>query len=83
MVECVHRGNFLWIHQISPITNPEEFAELLDVSVKVLVQDIISILQVFSCRLYELRKYKKQLEGNEKLAQELQDRNKSHSGTTD
>ncbi len=60
-----------------------EFAELLDVSVKVLVQDIISILQVFSCRLYELRKYKKQLEGNEKLAQELQDRNKSHSGTTD
>ena len=60
-----------------------EFAELLDVSVKVLVQDIISILQVFSCRLYELRKYKKQLEGNEKLAQGLQDRNKSHSGTTD
>ncbi|MFR4978190.1 MAG: hypothetical protein ACLUDG_04620 [Butyricicoccus sp.] len=60
-----------------------EFAELLDVSVKVLVQDIISILQVFSCRLYELRKYKKQLEGNEKLAQELQDRNKSLSGTTD
>ena len=60
-----------------------EFAELLDVSVKVLVQDIISILQVFSCRLYELRKYKKQLEGNEKLAQELQDRNKSRSGTTD
>lgn len=60
-----------------------EFAELLDVSVKVLVQDIISILQVFSCRLYELRKYKKQLEWNEKLAQELQDRNKSHSGTTD
>lgn len=60
-----------------------EFAELLDVSVKVLVQDIISILQVFSCRLYELRKYKKQLEGNKKLAQELQDRNKSHSGTTD
>lgn len=60
-----------------------EFAELLDVSVKVLVQDIISILQVFSCRLYELRKYKKQLEWNEKLVQELQDRNKSHSGTTD
>lgn len=60
-----------------------EFAELLDVSVKVLVQDIISILQVFSCRLYELRKYKKQLEWNEKLAQELQDRNKFHSGTTD
>ena len=60
-----------------------EFAELLDVSVKVLVQDIISILQVFSCRLYELRKYKKQLEWNEKLAQELQDRNKSHSETTD
>ena len=28
-----------------------------------LVQDIISILRVFSCRLYGLRKYKKQTKG--------------------
>ena len=35
------------------ITNykPKDFAEL--------VQDIISILHVFSCRIYELRKYKR------------------------
>ena len=32
-----------------------------------LVQDIVSILHVFSCRLYGLRKYKKLLEGGESL----------------
>ena len=32
-----------------------------------LVQDIVSILHVFSCRLYGLRKYKKQIERDEKL----------------
>ena len=36
-----------------------------------LVQDIISILHVFSCRLYGLRKYKKQIEGDEDIAKEL------------
>jgi len=46
-----------------------------------LVQDIVSILQVFSCRLYGLRKYKKQIERDEEIAKELQDRNKSNSGT--
>ena len=40
-----------------------------------LVQDIISILQVFSCRLYGLRKYKKQIERDEEIAEELQDGN--------
>lgn len=45
-----------------------------------LVQDIVSILQVFSCRLYGLRKYKKQIEGDEDIAKELQDRNKSNAG---
>ena len=40
-----------------------------------LVQDIVSILHVFSSRLYELRKYKKQIERNEEIAKELQDRN--------
>ena len=32
-----------------------------------LVQDIISILQVFSCRIYGLRKYKKQIKEDESL----------------
>lgn len=38
-----------------------------------LVQDIISILHVFSGRLYGLHKYKKQIEGDEDIAKELQD----------
>ena len=46
-----------------------------------LVQDIVSILDVFSCRLYGLRKYKKQIERNVEIAKELQDGNKSVRGT--
>ena len=46
-----------------------------------LVQDIVSILHVFSCRLYGLRKYKKQIEKDEEIAKELQDGNKSDRGT--
>lgn len=46
-----------------------------------LVQDIVSILHVFSCRLYGLRKYKKQIERDEEIAKELQDRNQSVKGT--
>lgn len=42
-----------------------------------LVQDIVSILHVFSCRLYGLHKYKKQIERDEEIAKELQDGNKS------
>lgn len=38
-----------------------------------LVQDIVSILHVFSCRLYGLRKYKKQIEGDEDIAKGIQD----------
>ena len=45
-----------------------------------LVQDIVSILHVFSCRLYGLCKYKKQTERDEKIAKELQNGNKSDSG---
>ena len=44
-----------------------------------LVQDIVSILHVFSCRLSGLRKYKKQIEGDEEIAKELQNGNKSDS----
>ena len=40
-----------------------------------LVQDIVSILHDFSCRLYGLRKYKKQIERDEEIAKELQDGN--------
>lgn len=39
-----------------------------------LVQDIVSILHVFSCRLYGLRKYKKQIEGDDDIVKELQSR---------
>ena len=46
-----------------------------------LVQDIVSILHVFSCRLYGLRKYKKQIERGEEIAKELQSRDKSNRGT--
>lgn len=55
----------------SNITNykSKEFAELL------LVQDIVSILLVFSCRLYGLRKYEKQIEGDENIAKGVQDGN--------
>lgn len=41
-----------------------------------LVNDLISIIHVFSCRIYGLRKYKKQIEGDENVAKELQNRNK-------
>ena len=33
---------------------------------------------VFNCRIYGLRKYKKQIEGDEEIAKKLQDRNKSN-----
>ena len=45
-----------------------------------LVQDIISILHVFSCRLYGLRKYKNQIEEDEEIAKELQNGNKPNAG---
>ncbi|WP_169534997.1 IS607 family transposase [Selenomonas ruminantium] len=40
-----------------------------------LVQDIVSILHVFSCRLYGLQKYKKQIEGDENIAKGVQNGN--------
>ena len=46
-----------------------------------LVQDIVSILQMFSCSLHGLRKYKKQITEDEELAKELQDRNRPDTGT--
>ena len=46
-----------------------------------LVQDIVSILHVFSCRIYGMRKYKKKIEGDEDIAKSLQGRNKSNKTT--
>ena len=76
---------------------PKDFAELLGVSVKLfnvgtemefskqivlqLIEDIISILHVFSCRLYGLRKYKNQIKEDEEIAKELQNGNKPNAGT--
>lgn len=46
-----------------------------------LVQDIISILHVFSCRIYGLRKYKKKIERDEEIAKSLQSGNKTNQKT--
>lgn len=44
-----------------------------------LVQDMIAILHMFSCRLYGLRKYKNQIKEDEEIVKELQNGNKSKS----
>ena len=46
-----------------------------------LAQDIISILHVFSCRIYGLRKYKKKIKRDEEIAKILQSRNKTNNKT--
>ena len=61
-------------HTTIVIVNKEELSPQEE-----LVQDIVSILHVFSCRLYGLRKYKKQIERDEEIVKELQDRNQSHT----
>lgn len=43
-----------------------------------LVNDLISIIHVFSCRIYGLRKYKKQIKEDGEIAKELQDGNKTN-----
>lgn len=45
-----------------------------------LVQDIISILHVFSCRIYGLRKYKKKIEEDEEIAKSIQSGIKANFG---
>ena len=59
-------------HTTIVIVNNEELSPQEE-----LVQDSVSILHVFSCRLYGLRKYKKQIERDEEIAKELQDGNPS------
>ena len=39
-----------------------------------LFQDIISILHIFSCHIYGLRKYKKKIRGDEEVEKSIQDR---------
>ena len=46
-----------------------------------LVQDIVSILHVFSCRLYGLRKYKHQIKEDNEIAKELQNGNRPNAKT--
>ena len=46
-----------------------------------LVNDLISIIHVFSCRIYGLRKYKKKIEEDEDIAKELQNGNKPNART--
>ena len=43
-----------------------------------LVQDIISILHVFSCKIYGMRKYKKKIEEDEEIAKSIQNRDKTN-----
>lgn len=60
-------------HTMIVIINNEELSPQEE-----LVQDMISILHVFSCRLYGLRKYKNQIKRDEEIVKELQDRNSSN-----
>lgn len=46
-----------------------------------LVQDIVSILHVFSCRLYGLRKYKKQIKEDKEIEEEISNRNTANATT--
>lgn len=60
-------------HTTIVIVNNEELSPQEE-----LVQDMLSILHVFSCRLYGLRKYKNQIKRDEEIVKELQDRNSSN-----
>lgn len=46
-----------------------------------LVQDIISILHVFSCRIYGLKKYRKKIEEDEEIAKSIQSGIKANETT--
>ncbi len=43
-----------------------------------LVQDMISILHIFSCRIYGLKKYKKKIKEDEDVEKSIQNRNQTH-----
>lgn len=76
------RFGYEWFEQFLK-TNGVEIIVVNDVKAspeQELVNDLISIIHVFSCRIYGLRKYKKQIEGDEEIVKELQDRDKTDTG---
>ena len=46
-----------------------------------MIQDLISIIHVFSCRIYGLRKYKNQLKEDKEIVKSIQNGNKTKSKT--
>ena len=77
------RFGYVWFEQFCKkfgtnivVVNNEELSPQEE-----LVEDIVSILHVFSCRLYGLRKYKKQITEDVELVKELQNGNLSNTGT--
>ena len=46
-----------------------------------LIQDLISIIHVFSCRIYGLRKYKKKIKEDDEIVKSLQSGDKTNSKT--
>ena len=48
-----------------------------------LVQALINIIYMFSCRIYGLRKYKKKIEGEDFGETSVQDRNQSDCGASE
>ena len=58
------------------VVNNEELS-----SQEEMIQDLISIIHVFSCRIYGLRKYKKKIEEDEEIVKSIQNRNKTDTTT--
>src|SRR3712207_6590375 len=46
-----------------------------------MIQDLISIIHVFSCRIYGLRKYKKKIKEDDEIVKSLQSGDKTNSRT--
>ena len=46
-----------------------------------MIQDLISIIHVFSCRIYGLRKYKKKIKEDKEIEKSIQNGNKTYSKT--
>lgn len=46
-----------------------------------MVQDLINIIHVFSCRIYGLRKYKKKIGEDDEIVKSIQNRDKTNTTT--
>ena len=64
-------------HNLSIALTVNKICQEVKDATRIYRSDIVSILHVFSCRLYGLRKYKKQIERDEEIAKGLQDGNQS------